>query len=348
MKKILIIDDNTDIRENIAEILELAGYKSITAEDGKAGLETAIKETPDLIICDIIMPQLDGYGVLHLLKKNKAMQQIPFIFLTAKSERPDLRKGMEMGADDFITKPFEEVELLAAVETRLKKADLIKQTYGSLSSDEKMALATKSEATLLQSLLKKYEVYPVYKKQTVYKENKKPKYLYYIVSGKIKCIKIHGDGKEYVLDILGEGDCMGHIAILQDEASNHSSIVMEDAELLQIPKNDFLTLMHEDATVVSSIIRLLARNVKEKEERLLSLAYSSLRKRVAQALLDLGKKYGSANAIEISREEFAQYVGTATESLIRTLSDFKAEKLVEIKEGKVHIMQMQKLENLIS
>src|SRR6188472_3023247 len=123
MKSILVIEDNKDIRENTAEILDMAGYKTFTAENGKKGVEVALSEKPDIIICDIMMPELDGYGVLHLLKKNSATREIPFIFLTAKTERSDLRKGMEMGADDFITKPFEEIELLNAVETRLKKID---------------------------------------------------------------------------------------------------------------------------------------------------------------------------------------------------------------------------------
>ena len=121
MKKILVIDDNTGIRENTAEILTLAGYKTSTAENGKIGVELAIREIPDLIVCDIMMPELDGYGVLHLLKKNPATEQIPFIFLTAKTERTDFRKGMEMGADDYITKPFDDLELLRAIEIRLKK-----------------------------------------------------------------------------------------------------------------------------------------------------------------------------------------------------------------------------------
>src|SRR5690349_10153577 len=98
MKSILVVDDNQGIRENTAEILELAGYKTFTAENGKKGVDIALVEKPDLIICDIMMPELDGYGVLHLLKKNQATQHIPFVFLTAKTERSDFRKGMEMGA----------------------------------------------------------------------------------------------------------------------------------------------------------------------------------------------------------------------------------------------------------
>ena len=128
-RTILVIDDNNDIRENTAEILDLAGYKTFTAENGKRGVEIAMKERPSLIVCDIMMPELDGYGVLHLLRKNPETENIPFIFLTAKTERSDFRKGMEMGADDYITKPFEDIELLNAVEVRLKKLSILDQKY---------------------------------------------------------------------------------------------------------------------------------------------------------------------------------------------------------------------------
>lgn len=121
MKKILLIEDNREMRENTSEILELAGYKVLTAENGKIGVELAQKNLPDLIVCDIMMPVLDGYGVLHLLSKNEDTANIPFIFLSAKAERSDFRKGMEMGADDYVTKPFDDIELLNAIESRLKK-----------------------------------------------------------------------------------------------------------------------------------------------------------------------------------------------------------------------------------
>src|ERR1700689_5120819 len=127
MRRLLVIDDHDDIRENIAEILTLAGYEVFTASNGKRGVEIALKEKPELIICDIMMPELDGYGVLHLLRKNEATLETPFIFLTAKSEKADFRKGMEMGADDYLTKPFDGIELLTAIEVRLKKSDKTSQ-----------------------------------------------------------------------------------------------------------------------------------------------------------------------------------------------------------------------------
>ena len=121
MKKILLIEDNNEIRENTAEILSLADYDVITAANGKIGVELAQDQSPDLIICDIMMPELDGYGVLHILSKKPETASIPFIFLTAKTEKSDIRKGMELGADDYLTKPFDDNELLNAIETRIRK-----------------------------------------------------------------------------------------------------------------------------------------------------------------------------------------------------------------------------------
>ena len=121
----MVIEDNNEIRENTAEILELAGYNVLTAENGKRGVDIALREKPALIICDIMMPELDGYGVLHLVRKNPATESTPFIFLTAKTERSDFRKGMEMGADDYITKPFDSVELFARIEAVLRRAQVL-------------------------------------------------------------------------------------------------------------------------------------------------------------------------------------------------------------------------------
>ena len=124
MQKILLIEDNDALRENTAEILTLASFQVTTAENGKVGIEMALKNTPDLIVCDIMMPVLDGYGVYQIINKNEALQHIPFIFLSAKSERSDLRKGMEMGADDYITKPKQTRVLLYKIKSLLKRYPL--------------------------------------------------------------------------------------------------------------------------------------------------------------------------------------------------------------------------------
>lgn len=350
MKTLLVIDDNTALRENTAEILILAGYKTFAAENGKKGVEIALKEKPDLIICDIMMPELDGYGVLHLLKKNPATENIPFIFLTAKTERSDFRKGMEMGADDYITKPFDDLELLRAIEIRLRKAEILQSQYSQGEKGLNDLIRDLNSTGLMSMNPENYDSEQHGKKQLIYAEGKRPKYLYYLQSGKVKTFKVHEDGKEYITNLYSPGDYMGYTALLENSSYDDSSEVLEDAEVVMIPKDDFLQAVYKDITIASMFIKLIAHDVKEKEERLLHLAYDSLRKRVAKALVDIHEKFNKENGnrqIDISREDIAQYVGTATESLIRTLSDFKSETLLEIKEGKIRILDVDKLKHLL-
>ena len=349
-KRILVIDDNNDIRENTAEILELAGYKTLTAENGKRGVELAIREKPSVIVCDIMMPELDGYGVLHLVRKNPDTQNIPFIFLTAKTERGDFRKGMEMGADDYITKPFDDIELLNAVEIRLKKSEILDQKYSSGPQGLTQFVKDVKSSGLLQMLSEQYVIENYDKKQVLYQEGKRPRFLYYLVKGKVKGFKVHEDGKEYITNLYSDGDFIGYTALIEEVNYNDSASVLEDAEIMQIPKDEFLQMIYSDISIASKFIHIITQNVKEKEERLLNLAYSTLRKRVARALVDIVDKFQlqeQAHPIEISRDDIAQYVGTATESLIRTLSDFKAEKLIEIRSGKIIVNQVDRLKNLL-
>lgn len=350
MKTILVIDDNTDIRENTAEILTLAGYQTFTAENGKRGVEIASREKPDLIVCDIMMPELDGYGVLHLLKNRPETENIPFIFLTAKTERTDFRKGMEMGADDYITKPFDDIELLKAIEIRLKKIGIIQAQYAQGEQGANELLKELKTSGLISLDPSQYDSERVPKKSIVYHEGKRPKYLYHLRSGKIKTFRIHEDGKEYITNLYSAGDYLGHVALLENNSYDDTAEVLEEAEVVLIPREDFLTAVFNDMNIATRFIKLISRDVKEKEERLLRLAYDSLRKRVAKALVDIQTKFGlngDQPAIDIPREDIAQYVGTATESLIRTLSDFKSEKLIEIREGKIRILQSEKLRHLL-
>lgn len=121
MPKILLIEDQPQMRENVALILELNGFEVTTAEDGRQGVIKAREVRPDLILCDVMMPELDGYGVLHLLRKEESMRAVPFIFLTAKGEKQEQRTGMNLGADDYLTKPCSEADLLSAIQVRLRR-----------------------------------------------------------------------------------------------------------------------------------------------------------------------------------------------------------------------------------
>jgi CRP-like cAMP-binding protein/CheY-like chemotaxis protein len=351
MKHILLIEDNQDIRETTAEILELANYKVTAAADGKLGVEAAMKNKPDLVICDIMMPVLDGYGVLHIFNQNDDLRAIPFIFLTAKTDRTDIRKGMDMGADDYLTKPFYEIELLNAIESRLKRADIMKKEGTPNSPEQFNEFYDEARAMAdLNSLSNDRKVSFIKKKQLIYMEGNEPLKLYFLKSGKIKTYNTNQDGKDFVTGLYNEGSFFGHIALVEETDYKESAVAMEDAEIISIPKQDFLALIHKNHTVAQKFIKMLANSIAEKEQHLLGMAYNSLRKRTADALILLSKKYKNANeknfSIKISRDDLASVVGTATESLIRTLSDFKGEKWIEIEGGKIVILDEKKLFNL--
>lgn len=348
-KRILVIEDNREVRENIAEILALSDYTVMTADNGITGVEAALKEPVDLIICDIMMPQLDGYGVLHLLGKHKETRDIPFIFLTAKSEKADFRKGMEMGADDYLTKPFDGIELLNAIDIRLKKGEAGAQMIRADAPDIDEFIHEAGQSGLVQLTSEKREVYDYKKKHVLYTEGQRPRTLYYIISGKVKTYKINTDGKELITNIFNEGDFLGYAPILEEVNYRENAEVLEDTSLMSIPSADFLELITHDSKVARQFIRLICKNMLEKEEDLLNLAYNSLRKKVAYGLVQLIDKYKVPGDIPItlnlSRKEMAQAIGVATESFIRTIADFKEEKLIEIQDTKIVILTESKLRN---
>lgn len=352
MKKILLIEDNDLIRENTAEILGLANYRVTTAPNGKIGVEIALQLIPDLIICDIMMPKLDGYGVLHAVQKNELIKNTPFIFLTAKTERNDFRKGMESGADDYITKPFDGTELLNAVDSRLKKNELLRQHLIPTIEGLDILLKTVSSKNELKSLAENRNINKYKKKQVIYAQDNHPTKLFYVVSGKVKAYKTNDDGKELVTELYSTGDFFGYIAMLEETVYRDTTETLEDTSLAIIPKEDFYELLNDNSQVARKFIQLLAKNIAEKEKQLLGLAYNSLRKKVAEALIQLQKKFkeeGEKNfEIVLSRECLASIAGTATESLIRTLSDFKNEKLIDIKEGNIVILNQKKLAQLLN
>jgi CRP/FNR family cyclic AMP-dependent transcriptional regulator len=352
MKKILLVEDNEDIRNNTAEILELSNFKVIVAEDGKTGIEKAIEHKPDLIICDIMMPVLDGYGVLHAVHKNDAIKNTPFIFLTAKTERGDFRKGMELGADDYITKPFSGTELLNAVDSRLKKLELLKEELVPGLEGLQHLMEASSGKNALLSLAENRNINKYKKKQSIYSEGNHPNRLYYVVKGKVKAYITNEDGKEFVTGLFNSGEFLGHIALLEGSVYKDTAEALEETELAIIPKEDFDELLNKNAEVAKKFIQILARNIAEKEKQLLGLAYNSLRKKVAGALLTLEKKYHQNKEenfiIDINRESLASIAGTATESFIRTLSDFRHEKIIDIKDGIITIADQHKLEHMIN
>ncbi len=352
MHKILLIEDNTEIRENMAEILDLAGYEVDTAENGKEGVAAAISGKPDLILCDIMMPVLDGYGVLHMLQKNTDLQNTPFIFLTAKSERGEVRKGMEMGADDYITKPFDGTELLRAIEMRLKKAEQLKKQLGNDINGVQELIDISSGKDYLGELKEDRSTNRYKKKQLIYSEGNHPSRLFYITKGKVKAYKRNEDGKELIIGLFNTGDFFGYMPLIEGGTYKDTAEALEETELAIIPRSEFEALLSSNPVVMKKIIGILAQNIHEKEEQLLAIAYNSLRKKVADTLVTLYKKYNNIQAadfyIDLSRENLAAIAGVAKESLMRMLSELKDEQLIAAEGTRIKILNFSKLEQMFN
>ncbi|MCY7355956.1 MAG: response regulator [Rudanella sp.] len=353
MKIILLIEDNDEIRENTAEILELTGYTVLTAENGKIGVEKALATQPDLVICDIMMPVLDGYGVLHIFNKNPQLSGVPFIFLTAKTERMDFRKGMELGADDYLTKPFAESELLSAIEGRLNRFQNLKPDYDLRQDGLNQFLDDARQAGNLASLSADRKSHPVRRKQFIYTEGDEPTRLYFLKSGKVKTVRTTADGKELITGLYQAGEFFGYLALLENTDYSDSGVALEDSELVYIPDDDFKQLLLANTDVSQQFIRLLAGRVSEREQQLVGMAYNSLRRRVADVLLRLHEQQVAElsgvsadelpGLIQLSRDDLASVVGTATESLIRILSEFKHDSLIELVGSGIRVLQADKL-----
>lgn len=341
MKKILVIEDQAEVRENLVELLELSGYEVVAGENGKVGVQLALKNEFDLILCDVMMPELDGFGVLRILEQRVETADVPFLFLTAKAEKEDFRKGMNLGATDYLIKPFDDVGLLDAVEMRLKKSE--RQKLKLQLNHQRLHTfinETKGREEFKQ-LSESREHRNFNKKEIIFQEGDFPHRLYYVQSGKVKLIKTNDEGKDLILGILQAGEFFGHIALLKEEEYTESAIAMEEAEIVFIPKKDFLLLLYGNRDFSVHFIKLLANDMIDQEEKLLSLAYSSIRKRVAEALLTLYQQRGEN--IQILREDLANMVGTAKESVVRTLTDFKKEGIITIKDGIITILDAGEL-----
>ena len=335
MKKILLIEDNEGVRETTADILRLADYEVEAAENGKLGVEKALRFRPDIIICDVMMPVLDGFGVLHILNKKTETARIPFIFLTAKSDREDMRKGMNLGADDYLTKPFEETELLDAVESRLKRNNFLKQEFSKNLNGINSFFAEASQYKELKDLSKDRRITGYSKKHRIYREGGLAYQLFFIQSGKVKTYRTTESGKEFVTGIYGQSDFIGYMSLLSENGLyKDTAIVLEDSEICAIPKEDFTKLIFGNKLVSNKFIGMLSNNLMEREEQLVSMAFASVRQRIAKVLLKLLDRSNTndqiKNELNITRGDLAGLVGATNETVTRALSGFKEEGVITI------------------
>lgn len=347
-KKVLLIEDDKIVRENTAEILELANYRVKTAENGKKGITLASSFLPDIIICDILMPVLDGYGVLQIISKNPKLKQIPFIFLTAKTHHDDLRKGMEFGADDYICKPFEESELLRAIESRIKRVEVFENK--KQFEPEKLNSQTPIFKNIknFDTFLKQKKVFKYKINETIYCEDNQSNFIFLIKKGAVKTYKINELGKEFITGYYKDKQYFGYLSFVKKMPHFENSKAITSTQLYKISKDEISAIINNNPHVIYNFIDLLAENLIGANEKCLLLAYDSVRKKTATTILDLLKKYPLKldNELTISRSNLASSIGIAKETLIRTLSDFKEEKLIDITPKTIKVINKHKLQKI--
>ena len=349
MKKVLLIEDDTVLRENTAEILELSDYDVLTAANGKTGLDLAREEKPDIIICDIMMPVLDGFGVLKGLSKHHDTKFIPFIFLSAKTERQDVRKGMDLGADDYITKPFSEDEIISAIESRIAKAAILKDERESSKNNTTLL---KDELRTLNDLKNFFDdngkLFNYSKDKIIYKEDQNSNYIYLILKGVVRCYKFDENGKELTTALHKEDDLFGYTSFTQNISYKETAIAMKDVEMVGVSKTELKHILDKNHKVTLEVIQLLTEDITGVKNQLLEMAYSSVKRKTASTILRFAEKINAKpdDPIKISRNDLASVAGIATETLIRTMSDFKRQGLIEMEGRNIKVLDLQKLQDI--
>ena len=253
MTKILLIEDDNVLRENTAELLELAKYQVVTASNGRKGIAAAKLHLPDVIVCDIMMPEMDGYQVLESLAADISTQAIPFIFLSAKTERKDVRRGMELGADDYITKPFEEAELIGAIESRLARAIILREISENGGNDGIAGALDLRNIDEFKNFIYDHGKESNYELgEVIYREGDNSNMVYLILKGVVKTHKLDEQGKELITGIYKADDFFGFTSFTRNIAYREYATAIEDCRLAGITKEQMKKAELANAGVASN------------------------------------------------------------------------------------------------
>ncbi|WP_150451734.1 response regulator [Arenibacter lacus] len=346
MKRVLLIEDDPVLRENTAELLELSEFQVVTASNGNKGVQLAKEHLPDIIICDIMMPELDGYGALQALSQEEQTKQIPFIFLSAKTERKDIRKGMDLGADDYITKPFTEAELVGAINSRLARMNILAEHRDTVNpKSSNIGLGMQTMEHLKNHLVEEGRPFQFSVGEEVYTEGSNSNFIYLVNKGVVKTHKLDEWGKELITGIYKAEDFFGFSCFTKNLPYQEAATAMEEVDLIGLPQDEFVKLLQENPQLAMELMTLLSENLTDAKEQLLEMAYGSVRRKTATTILKFAEKLekDSQGRLHILRSDLASVAGMATETLIRTLSSLKKEGLIRIEDRKIQILDKEGL-----
>jgi CheY-like chemotaxis protein/CRP-like cAMP-binding protein len=349
MRKVLLIEDDSVLRENTAELLELSDYEVVTASNGKKGVKAAKIYLPDVIVCDIMMPELDGYGVLEKLSKIESTMHIPFIFLSAKTEKEDIRKGMNLGADDYLTKPFEEKDLINAIESRLARAAILKELESPVKVYENhIDDDIKTIHEFKNYLDDNGEEIKFSQGEEIYREGGNVHMVYLILKGIVKTHKLDENGKELITGIFNADEFFGFSSLTANEIYEEYATAMEDSTLVGVNKEKLTAVLQENHGLALELMHVLAESLTDAKQQLLEMAYGSVRKKTASTILKFADKLkqDKHGNMHILRSDLASVAGMATETLIRTLSSFKKEGLIAMEDHNIRILDEETLSRI--
>ena len=346
MAVILVIEDDISLRENTKEILELAGYSVLTAENGQKGIQLALSKRIDLILCDIIMPIFDGYSVLKELSSVPKTQKIPFIFLTARTDLKEIRTGMNLGADDYIVKPFEEKELLQSLQTRLEKAALLQKK--KLVNVENEITEIRSLQDFKEYFLKSGEELSLYKKEALFSENQFARNVYFLQKGLVKTYRIDEYGKELITGISRSGSFLGLYSLKENITYPESAFAMETSRLFRLPVSLVLKVFQFNPQLTLQWAQELSEEVIELKNHLLQTAYASVLRKTINTILEFSEKmnFKKKELVKISREDLANVAGISKESFIRSLSSLKNNGLINVDGRNIEILDLDELKKI--
>lgn len=346
MKKILLIEDDSTLRENTAELLGELKCKILTSPDGEDGINKARRELPDLIISDIMMPKIDGFGVFKTLQDNPATRRIPFIFLSVKAEPEDIRHGMNLGADDYITKPFKEQDLLAAVQSRLVKYEILNEKNNKASNgyfDQIQDLDALCEYFKLNG-----EPIKILKNDYLFETGMHASSLYLVEYGLFKTYTLDEDGKELITGFFKKGAYAGFYSFKKGSLYPESATALENSSAFRISIEEFEEILFSNQKLTKEFAQLLSDNLSLLRSHLLEMAYGSVLKKTTSTILEFAEKIQDSpeEAIRISRSDLASVAGISTESFIRSLSSLKKKGLIDIEGRHIKILNLKKLHQI--
>lgn len=332
MKRILLIDSDPDERLMMTEILEIGGYKVEHARQGREGLRKAEIIKPDVVISRIKLKGGDGFSILYSMRQDKSLEEIPFIMIAESNTREDRRRAMEMGADDFISKPASGPEILRAIETQIFRYSQLKKKFSEKSEEEKDRLYHNEPWVRL--LIQDRKIQHYRGGDQIYRNGNYPGYVYYLLEGQVKLYYLTEKGKELTTDVVSSGELFGYEPVIANREYNQNSMALINSKIVRISSDEFISMLQGDASLAYGLLRVISSRVPGKERDMVSLAYDTVKARISLKLLYLSRKLRT-NRIKISRKDLASLTGTSMETVVRALSELKDNGIIELDEHRI-------------